>query len=87
MSAAVSWLDHEFTLTTFKNRAARTKREEVWTPLGLKEHILSTTAATKSALPWLKWGRFGNVQSRYGCLRHNDNVLACTGLEGDYDSG
>jgi hypothetical protein len=75
------------TVTFFENYAAKTKREECLPPAALIELIQSTTAPTKQDLPWLKLARFGDQPSKTGSqsLRHNANVSAVTGLEGDYD--
>jgi putative DNA primase/helicase len=84
-ATAVSWLDRPFAVTTFKNYAAATKREEPWTLRTLAERIRATTASKKEALPWLKLARFGDIRSDKNSLRHDGNVQAITGLEGDYD--
>jgi hypothetical protein len=52
---------------------------------GLRDLVLNTTAPSKAGLKWLKLARFGTVRSKQNCLRHNDNVTAISGIEGDYD--
>ena len=84
-ATAVSWLDPSFALTTFKDYAAATKHEESCTLRTLAESIRGTTASKKEALPWLKLARFGDVRTDKNSLRHDANVLAITGIEGDYD--
>lgn len=39
----------------------------------------------KEAAPLIKLARFGSILSEYGSLRHDDNVVEITGIEGDYD--
>jgi hypothetical protein len=53
----------------------------------LRRLILATEAPTKSQLPWLKLALFGCIKTVRGCLRHDANVLAISGVEGDYDGG
>jgi hypothetical protein len=84
-ATAVSWLDSPFALTTFKDYAAATKHEEFWTLRALAERIRATTASEKEALPWLKLARFGDVRTDKNSLRHDANVQAISGIEGDYD--
>ncbi len=42
---------------------------------------------TKAACPLIKLGTFGDVTTSKGSLRHDANVLAVSGIEGDYDEG
>lgn len=41
----------------------------------------------KLACPWIKLAKFGDQRTGKGAIRNNDNVLAITGVEGDYDGG
>lgn len=41
----------------------------------------------KSTMPLLKLAVFGSEANAAGALRHNANVLAVTGVEGDHDAG
>jgi hypothetical protein len=43
--------------------------------------------AKKSAMPLIKLARFGDRLSEKNSLRHDANVLAVTGIEGDHDAG
>lgn len=52
---------------------------------GLGGCIQATHASTKADLPWLKLAIFGDTPSDKGSLRHNANVRAVSGAEGDYD--
>jgi hypothetical protein len=72
-------------VTFFVNFAATTKREVVMNIAELVELIRTTTAEEKGLLPWLKLARFGDVRSDKGSLRHDHNMLVCTGVEADYD--
>jgi len=74
-----------FSVTFFKDHTAQSKREENLTLASLVKIIRSTTANEKSRLPWLKLARFGNAKTEKGSLRHDRNVIACSGLEADYD--
>jgi len=51
----------------------------------LRQAILDTSAPAKDQLYWLKLARFGGKRSPRGSLRTNDNVLAISGVELDYD--
>jgi hypothetical protein len=73
------------TVTFFTDHAATSKREERLSLIALAELIHTTSAPTKDQLPWLKLARFGNRRSKGASLRNNDNVIAFTGLEADYD--
>lgn len=44
-------------------------------------------ADSKAELPLIKLARFGDDRTRKGSLRHNANMLAIEGVEGDYDGG
>ncbi len=82
-----SLLDRPLAVTFFTNFAAAQKQEKCWSLRSLEPHIRSVTAARKNELPWLKLARFGGIASVKGCLRHDANVLAITGIEADYDGG
>jgi hypothetical protein len=74
-----------FSVTFFADHTAREKREEAFTPQALADLIRSTSAPEKARLPWLKLARFGNAPTGKGSLRHDRNVIACSGIEADYD--
>ena len=73
------------TVTFFPDEKAQTMRVEEMTLHELRARILSTTKKRKAALPWLKLALFGEKRSEKNCLRHNENLLAITGIELDYD--
>lgn len=79
-------LDAPIAITFFKNYAAATKSEEVYTPRSLANRIRAVTAASKDKLPWLKLARFGDLRTNRNSLRHDTNVLAISGVEADYDA-
>jgi hypothetical protein len=73
------------TITFFANHGATSKREVRLTLRELEELIRTTTAPSKEQLPWVKGARFGDQRTAAGSYRHNANVLAVSGIEGDYD--
>jgi len=79
---------HKLAITFFEDEKARKKSEVEWTLSDLAEEILIEGAPTREALPWLKLATFGEVRSKKGkSLRTNENVLAISGVELDYDAG
>ena len=79
---------HKLAITFFEDEKARKKSEVEWTLPDLAEEILIEGAPTREALPWLKLATFGEVRSKKGkSLRTNENVLAISGVELDYDAG
>jgi hypothetical protein len=75
-----------FAVSFFGDIAAQEKRQESLTTVALAELIRTTTAPDKARRPLLKLARFGNAPTKKGSLRHDRNVIACTGIEGDYVS-
>jgi hypothetical protein len=73
------------TFTCFRDYAASEKWEvsETWEELA--HRIRFETKPRKDSLPWLKLACFGSQKTDKGSLRHDANVLAITGIEGDYD--
>jgi hypothetical protein len=72
-------------VTFFSDYAAQRKREAQVTLDALASSITIATAPGKNTLPWLKLARFGNKKTLKGSLRHDDNIVAITGVEADYD--
>jgi hypothetical protein len=72
-------------ITFFPDFAATAKREESLTLAALAERIITTSAASKDGLPWLKLATFGDLRSGRNSLRCNANVLTVSGVEADYD--
>jgi hypothetical protein len=79
------WWPHKIQWTRFPSQSAQslTLREMTLEQLG--ELIRSTSARTKTTLPWLKLAVFGEQRSDKGSLRHDGNVVDVTGAELDYD--
>jgi predicted P-loop ATPase len=82
---AESPLDRPVTVTLFPNFSAREKREETVSFRQLALRIRNTSGPEKTKLPWLKLAGFGDTRTGEGSLRNNRNVLAISGVEGDYD--
>lgn len=72
-------------VTFFPNYAAKSKRERVMPLAELADLIRTTSAPAKDQLLWLKLARFGNALSPKGGLCWDTNVIACSGIEADYD--
>jgi hypothetical protein len=77
----------DVTLALFRDRQAKTKSERTVDAFELVNWIDKARADSKDRLPWLKLASFGNTPTKAGCLRHDDNVTAIWGVEGDYDDG
>lgn len=74
------------TWTRFLDKSSSSAREiqHEWSELA--EHLLHAGPySAKAVCPWLKLARFGTARSGRGALRHDDNLLSITGVEGDYD--
>lgn len=79
-------------VTFFRSYSASSKTEKALKLADLASLIKLQTASEKKNLPWLKLARFGDrrkhkdgVPPAKQSLRHNDNVMAIAGIEGDYD--
>jgi KaiC/GvpD/RAD55 family RecA-like ATPase len=83
----LSALDRPLRMSHFVDFAARSCRAETTTLRKLADAIRAQRGARKSDLPWLKLATFGNVATVKGSLRHDANLEAITGIEGDYDGG
>lgn len=80
-------LDRPLTLTRFRDAKA-TRKEPLKTTLrDFAPTIQSTRAPSKDELPWLKLAKFGDVATPKGSLRHDANLAAIEGIEGDHDAG
>lgn len=76
----------EIAITFFYDQFAKRKREERLSAVQLAARITKVSQPTKERLPWLKCARFGDRRSDKDSLRHDANVEAITGIEGDYDA-
>lgn len=95
MEPASSPLDRPIATTIFPTFTARRKHDTVTSFRDLAGRILKTTRPAKGQLPWLKLARFGDRRTPEttkedgtttgGSLRNNANLLAISGVEGDYD--
>jgi hypothetical protein len=79
--------DAKLQVTIFPDEAALSFTTESFYLWDLRDRILTTVASSKAQLPWLKLAEFGDKKTDKGCLRHNANVHAISGVEGDYDGG
>jgi hypothetical protein len=77
--------NHAVVISFFANYAATYKHEARLTATALADIVLSTSRDSKERLPWLKCARFGDHRSERNSLRNNENVLAISGVEADYD--
>ncbi|WP_299499593.1 hypothetical protein [uncultured Roseobacter sp.] len=80
-------LSSPFPFTLFPDTKARTKRGKRADLIALAKRVERTTAAEKVALPLVSLGRYGELRSEHGCLRHRKNLSEVHGLEADYDAG
>lgn len=80
-------LDRAIVLTRFDDAEARTAHRHLVPLRGLAPKIVARRASRKDRLPWLKLAAFGDQPSPKGSLRHNANVIAIDGVEGDHDAG
>jgi hypothetical protein len=74
------------TVTVFRDEYATSSMVEDLTLPELRDLILSTDAATKGDLPWLKLASFGTKRDKSNCLRWDGNVTGINGIELDYDA-
>ncbi len=75
-------------ITFFKDLGAREAAQVDWTWEQLCEWIARVAVyPSKHAMPLIKLGAFGEQRTAAGSLRHDANLLAISGLEGDYDGG
>ncbi len=75
-------------VTTFRDLAAREATASVLDFDTLAERIEHPREyPAKADCPLIKLGRFGARTTDRGSLRHDANILAVTGVEGDYDAG
>lgn len=79
-------LDRPLVFTRFPDQSAQSKKQYSKSLRELRVAIRKKSAASKSDLPWIKLATFGDDRSEKNCLRHNGNVMAISGIEGDYDA-
>jgi RecA-family ATPase len=71
--------------TIFGDRYGKTAQAQHASLEELAEQIRITVRPIKEALPLVKFETFGTLRTPDGCLRHDANVIAVTGVEADYD--
>jgi hypothetical protein len=79
--------DARITVSFLPTLTSTIVQEEIITLGDLAQRISETSAEDMNGLPLLKLGRFGTVRTEKGSLRSNDNFIAISGVEGDYDDG
>jgi len=74
-------------VTVWRNNKGRDINAARQMDMAELERVIRTGGVkrTKDELPLLKLASFGNVRTQKGSLRHDPNVLAVHGVEGDYD--
>jgi hypothetical protein len=77
--------DRRLHVTFFFDEYAKQLDRKELTLSDLCDLIQIKRATKKSGLPWLKLGTFGDKKTSKGSLRHDDNVISISGIEGDYD--
>lgn len=80
-------LSSPFHFTMFSDTKARTKMGKRADLIALAKQVAQTEAAEKNALSLVSLGRYGDVKSEHGSLRHQKNLSEVYGLEADYDAG
>lgn len=79
---------HSFAVSVFDDVGAHTVKQ---LPLSLEQLSAQLSRpkqyARKADCPLLKLARFGNLKTKSDSLRHDANVEAVTGIEGDHDAG
>lgn len=83
----VSPLDAPITVTRFSNVHAKRLSTDALSLRTLASVIRRMRADSKAALPLLKLATFGDKRTDKGSLRHDGNLIAVHGIEGDYDDG
>jgi putative DNA primase/helicase len=74
-----------FHVTFFKDEYATSLTADLLTLGELRELVLAESAPVKAGLRWLKFARFGDKRTAKNSLRNDANMLAISGVEGDYD--
>lgn len=80
-------LDRPIGVTRFDDVAARSQQRDRVSLRDFAESIRRTRAAAKAELPLCKLATFGDVPTPRRSLRHDANLVAIDGIEGDYDAG
>jgi RecA/RadA recombinase len=78
-------LDRPLRLTIFPDKYAATQDRIRISAREFAEQIPQMLRSSKGQLPYVKYGTFGDEESRNGSLRHNANMQKIHGIEADYD--
>lgn len=74
------------TWTMFRTPAAMSMEVKQHTLHDLAQFLVDAGPfPNKASCPWVKLATFGNLRTKNNSLRHNANVVAISGVEGDYD--
>lgn len=79
--------DIPLSVSTFSDVKARQIESNHLSLRQLQKRLTGTTAPDKATLPLVKLATFGDTRTDKGSLRHDGNLLAVSGVEGDYDAG
>jgi hypothetical protein len=74
-----------YAVTVFADVRAQTLRAISMSLDEMARHAREATAPAKDRLPLWKLATFGHGRTAQGSLRHDRNLIACTGIEADYD--
>jgi hypothetical protein len=80
-------LPSRFVVTFFADQHTFTKHQLCCSLAEIAVNIQKAHAPAKDQLPWLKLAGFGDRRSDKNALRHDANIVAISGVEGDYDGG
>ena len=75
----------KFTMFADYGASEKTEQARSWDDLVKRLKTVRKIYPEKSACPWIKLATFGDKRSPKNSLRHDANVLAISGVEGDYD--
>lgn len=87
MKIEKSPLDSPVYMTVFDDRRALVMKEGLRTMRQLAARIPRKVSAGKDQMGHIKLARFSGEKTVRGSYRHNDALLAVSGVEGDYDAG
>ncbi|WP_022687635.1 AAA family ATPase [Sphingomonas phyllosphaerae] len=79
--------DQPITITTFSDVHATAQTVVTSSVRNFIGGFSSRTAKNKAALPLFKMAQFGDAATDRGSLRHDDNIVAISGIVADYDAG
>lgn len=80
-------LDAPVHITVFSDRRALNMKEGALSFRELATRMPDKVFASKDAMRHIKLARFSGEKTMRGSYRHNEALLAVSGIEGDYDAG